>query len=294
MRLRTSILAVACVALLGPAAGAPVALLADAPRTNEVPAAPLACWSETWHGPRPVRLHLLSLDLTAPAYEVCVILGDDPDGAGPAEATLQPPQLLAQRHGLIAAVNANAFWHLPGSPADVRKKGWAAGDPVHVFGLVVTGGVRRSDSDARRMPLWLDGSGRAHVGFPVTDDRPQQAVADWDGALLRGGRIVAPAGVALHPRTLAGIDAAGRRLLLVVADGRRKGYSEGLALSEAAALMLAHGCTDAINLDGGGSSIMLAATNATLSVINRPSGGFARPIPVMLGVRLRKPGTVSP
>lgn len=58
-----------------------------------------------------------------------------------------------------------------------------------------------------------------------------------------------------QPRTLAGVDRAGR-LLLVTVDGRQKGGSEGFTLTEAAAFMKSLGAVDALNLDGGGSTTM--------------------------------------
>jgi exopolysaccharide biosynthesis protein len=69
-----------------------------------------------------------------------------------------------------------------------------------------------------------------------------------------------------QPRTMAGIDARGR-LLLVTVDGRRPGVSEGVTLEEGARLMRSLGAVDAINLDGGGSSAM--AVNGAL--VNHPS-----------------------
>jgi exopolysaccharide biosynthesis protein len=48
------------------------------------------------------------------------------------------------------------------------------------------------------------------------------------------------------------------------------------------------GCWDALNLDGGGSSLLLLATNETgLAIMNRPSDPETRPVPVMLGLRRR-------
>ena len=41
------------------------------------------------------------------------------------------------------------------------------------------------------------------------------------------------------------------------------------------------------NLDGGGSSIMLMAQDSGLAIMNRPSGGEPRPVPVLLTVRRR-------
>ncbi len=69
-----------------------------------------------------------------------------------------------------------------------------------------------------------------------------------------------------QPRTMAGVDARGR-LLLVTVDGRQMGGSEGFTLTEAAAYMRSLGAVSALNLDGGGSTAM--AVDGTL--VNRPS-----------------------
>jgi exopolysaccharide biosynthesis protein len=76
-----------------------------------------------------------------------------------------------------------------------------------------------------------------------------------------------------HPRTAVGIANNGKRLILVVVDGRRAAYSDGMTLRELATLMLALGARDALNLDGGGSTTMLIESNATkrLEIVNRPS-----------------------
>ncbi|MGY4928362.1 phosphodiester glycosidase family protein [Streptomyces sp. 900105755] len=69
-----------------------------------------------------------------------------------------------------------------------------------------------------------------------------------------------------QPRTMAGIDARGR-LLLVTVDGRLTGGSEGFTLQEGAEFMRSLGAVEALNLDGGGSTAM--AVNGKL--VNAPS-----------------------
>ncbi|MCE2916781.1 MAG: phosphodiester glycosidase family protein [Rubrivivax sp.] len=59
-----------------------------------------------------------------------------------------------------------------------------------------------------------------------------------------------------HPRTAVGLDATGRRLLIVLAEGRRDGVP-GVTLAQLAEFMRGQGVHDAINLDGGGSSALL-------------------------------------
>lgn len=76
-----------------------------------------------------------------------------------------------------------------------------------------------------------------------------------------------------HPRTAVGGTADGK-LLLVTVDGRQP-MAGGMTLNELARLMLHLGATDAINLDGGGSTTL--AVRGGL-VVNSPSEGKQRPV----------------
>lgn len=77
-----------------------------------------------------------------------------------------------------------------------------------------------------------------------------------------------------NPRTIAGVTAGGR-LLLVAVDGRAPGYSAGLDFEEESAVMRALGARDAVNLDGGGSTTMTIRG----TVVTRPSDATGeRPI----------------
>jgi exopolysaccharide biosynthesis protein len=60
-----------------------------------------------------------------------------------------------------------------------------------------------------------------------------------------------------NPRTVAGVTRAGH-VLLVTVDGRAPGHSVGASFAEEAAIMRALGARDALNLDGGGSTAMVA------------------------------------
>jgi exopolysaccharide biosynthesis protein len=78
-----------------------------------------------------------------------------------------------------------------------------------------------------------------------------------------------------HPRTIVGVAAQGRRLLLITIDGRQPGYSVGTTNRESARVALELGATEAINLDGGGSTAMAIARyrgdSVTFEVVNKPS-----------------------
>ena len=61
----------------------------------------------------------------------------------------------------------------------------------------------------------------------------------------------------LAPRTAFGISADGRYLYVLVVDGRQKNYSLGADMLDLVRLLKAAGASDAINMDGGGSSTLV-------------------------------------
>lgn len=69
-----------------------------------------------------------------------------------------------------------------------------------------------------------------------------------------------------NPRTLAGVTGDGK-LLLVTVDGRQPGWSVGASFQESAGIMRALGASDAVNLDGGGSTTMTVGQQ----LMTRPS-----------------------
>jgi uncharacterized protein YigE (DUF2233 family) len=60
-----------------------------------------------------------------------------------------------------------------------------------------------------------------------------------------------------HPRTAVGVSDDGTFVWITVVDGRRPGHSRGVDLYQLGAFMATLGCWDAVNLDGGGSSVMI-------------------------------------
>jgi exopolysaccharide biosynthesis protein len=68
-----------------------------------------------------------------------------------------------------------------------------------------------------------------------------------------------------NPRTAVGLDSDRDVLWFVVVDGRRG--EAGMTLPELASFFQSLGVGDAINLDGGGSSVMVVRN----SVVSRPS-----------------------
>jgi hypothetical protein len=93
-----------------------------------------------------------------------------------------------------------------------------------------------------------------------TDIRKQQepAAAGYAFSLPNGNRANFYNGFYLrrNSRTAVGIAEDGT-ILMMVADGRAPVYSAGLSIPETALVMKHFGAVTAINLDGGGSSMMV-------------------------------------
>ena len=89
-----------------------------------------------------------------------------------------------------------------------------------------------------------------------------------------------------HPRTAVGIGNSGKLLILVVIDGRKKGEAIGMSLADEADVLLKYGAQQAINLDGGGSSMLGIRDPQTgkMQIMNTPSDGAERSVGNVLGV----------
>ena len=282
------IFAVLFLSIASAVSGAVVRVLSGPPTVGDASVGPVVYWEEVYTSPRPYRVNFLRVDLSDPRYEVATIV--DPANS-PTDATsiLRPPMALAQERGVMAAINANAFRY-PYNTPDFGSTNWVAGKAVFTFGLVVSDGALISNRQDARIPLWIDGDNKAHVGHPSAADQVKQAIANWEagtlGWPLQGGAVVAGSSTP-YARTMIGTDQTGRWLYMAFVPrlGSTSQYSQGLTIAETANLMLARGSYDAINLDGGGSSTMLIDSDGALAALGNPVNGYLRPLPVMMAVR---------
>jgi len=120
---------------------------------------------------------------------------------------------------------------------------------------------------------------------PRTDAGKIAVAVGGNKILVKGGQLQAVDTVALAPRTAVGFSADGTRMWLVTIDGRQAD-SRGMTELEMARQMKSLGADDAINLDGGGSSTLLAREEGEPgpSVRNAPSDGRERLVPNGIGV----------
>lgn len=171
---------------------------------------------------------------------------------------------------VLAAINADFF----------TPEGTAVGTEV-VDGSVRTRAARPTFAWRPGSSPWMgvarpDDEGLV-VGWTVPfagGDGVTEAVGGFPD-LIDGGQRVRDLEVAdrpsfaaaRHPRSAVGYDSVRGQLWLVLVDGRQVPYSAGMSLPELAGLFEALGADEAINLDGGGSSVLVVQGVP----VNRPS-----------------------
>lgn len=165
----------------------------------------------------------------------------------------------------------------------------------------VTVEIRGSLSLAPQKGTLIARGTKAEVVRGLLPGMKVEVLAQWKDPALYGRDLVLQAGPRLlengvecsapeafdektrllkHPRTFVGWD--GRSTWWTVVDGRNPSHSLGLTLQETAGLARSLGLTDAMNLDGGGSSSLWWQG----SLINLPSDGKERPLPyaILFGI----------
>ena len=83
------------------------------------------------------------------------------------------------------------------------------------------------------------------------------AHSGWDVVLRDGKPLFRPSSGDVHPRTALGLSKDRRWLYVLAVEGRHKGVSIGAGYSDLADIMLLLGASDAVNMDGGGSTALV-------------------------------------
>jgi 3',5'-cyclic AMP phosphodiesterase CpdA len=177
--------------------------------------------------------------------------------ANVAEALVQDGKVVSVSPTVGAgAIPANGFYLVGRDAAATAIKALNAGDPV-----TLTYGLK--DAIAQQMQ-WAIGTNKPLVTNGV--------------ALAEGDTSVAP-------RTAIGFKDGGRTMFLLITDGRQTQVT-GTTLKQTADMLVALGADTGLNLDGGGSTTLVArplgGDQATLR--NTPSDGHERSDPAGIGL----------
>jgi hypothetical protein len=121
------------------------------------------------------------------------------------------------------------------------------------------------------------------VSLDITSPDPRWREVDCAlGALYRlltGGSINSGLENTAAPRTAVGVKADGTTVFYII-DGRQSGHSVGATMPQVAQRLQELGCVDAVCLDGGGSTTLLATApdSGGPALVNSPSDGSQRAV----------------
>lgn len=202
--------------------------------------------------PRPMRLHLVRVDLRTPGLRLWTTPRLENWKEGEAETIRETTRdfIRRTRSGpaqIVLAVNANSFspWPAP----------WNGMNPVDIGGLAVNREVVVSPP-FNSPSFIIDHVGQARIRFTEPTFPTAGivfAVSGMTSCLIDGKPV--DSGSDLHPRTGIGLSVDGRYLVIAVIDGRTRS-SRGATVQELGCWLKSAGADDGMNMDGGGSSTL--------------------------------------
>lgn len=222
--------------------------------------------------------HVIEVDLTAGGMAFVTTQGDRSKGM---EFIARRTSTYLDQIDALVAINASYFLPFAGGSKAGDDYYPHEGQPVNASGSVAVDNVLASpietDLDIRvnsivcfaALKLVIADGQTCPAGFPsgvsagprLLADNERRSFTAFDNSYAS----------AAHPRTAIGVSADGRRGWLVVVDGRQEGYSIGASLDALTDLFIELGASNAINLDGGGSSALaVASAGGSPVILNRP------------------------
>ena len=115
----------------------------------------------------------------------------------------------------------------------------------------------------------------------------QQAISGFCFVLQQDNLVVGDS-EQLAPRTGYGLSKDRKYLYLLVIDGRQENYSMGSSVYEVGQLLAFFGASDAINMDGGGSTTLLIRESGEIKKLNHHKNGVERSVAATMGIILDK------
>ena len=229
----------------------------------------------------PMHLHVMMIDLMDPAVHVVVRKAGEvkeADAENKWQTRLLRTSDIARRDQLDVAVNGDFFMARDVLKTPIKNVPYFVGNRAAVCGLAMTDGQLWSKNKAAAS-LRVDAAGKVSIATLNGEKIPagtREIISGMSMIVTDGKNTGVKADVA--PHTSAGLDREGKKLILLVVDGRRQNYSAGMHLHDLADEMIRLGCYQAIQLDGGGSTTMVAHRKTADAVddyvvINRPSDG---------------------
>ncbi len=172
-----------------------------------------------------------------------------------------------------------------GTNSRYRADIWAA-----VKGPAVTDGRMWAASTNERPCLIVHRDGEVTIETRSSSHPDDWEVVAGNTMLIEAGLIVPHQNKVHHPRTAVGLNANGTKLVLLVVDGRKPGVAVGMSYEEESVELLRWDCRQALNLDGGGSSVMALrdSSSGQFQILNQPTDGHERAVANALGISVSR------
>ncbi len=235
---------------------------------------------EVRRSPRPMVIHTVVVDLRVQGIRTLVTPGD-PEVERSLKARTTSEFL--QDYNVQVAINGSGFtpWY-SNSLLDYYPH---SGDPVEPIGLAASQGTVYAENTQEQPVLYISRTNQARFGS--APGKIYNAISG-NVMLVQDGRALQGLEGEVQPRTAIGIDQRSKRLIIVVIDGRQPGFSEGAILTELAEILISKGAYTAMNLDGGGSTTLVADRSGRATLLNSPINngvpGRERPVGNHLGI----------
>jgi hypothetical protein len=227
--------------------------------------------------------HVLIADLSQPGLRVALT---EPDPSAGLQYRAMRLSTFLERTGALAAINASYFLPFSGGSEggdDYLPQEFDAAEvsgAVYVEGEIVSPVDWETDRRVEAIICFEPGHAVLVAGQTCPDgfatglssgphlieNGQAKAPRPRAGQTQAEASLPGPGG----PRTAIGLADNGTRLIMIVADGRQPGYSQGMNNAALIQLFEAYDTHDAMSLDGGGSSTMGVRGESGPVIMNRP------------------------
>lgn len=235
--------------------------------------------------PRPLVIHVVTIDLKASGLKVLVTPGDK--GQNQPLAAQTTSEFLKQ-YNLQLAINGDAFhpWR------DMGPLGFYPheGERVTPYGFAASkGSIYAQDTD-EQPTLYIFQNNKASIN--AIKGKIYNAISGFRLLVWTGDAVASLNDSHMDPRTAIGLNRSGNKMIIIIVDGRQPGYSEGVTYAELAQLLLEQKVYAGMNMDGGGSTtLVIQGADGEPQVLNSPihNGvvGRERPVGNHLGFSVR-------
>ncbi|MBL1408278.1 phosphodiester glycosidase family protein [Sphingobacterium faecale] len=201
------------------------------------------------------KIFVIETDLANPKIGVEVSTPKNSAQFGMQPMTIQATFEDYEGHKVWAGINADFYNMTNGTPQGIVYKEGVA--------------IKTTVTDQVNTFFAILKNGKAFVGNQTDYAQVRNEIQEAVGGrvtLVSDGILQAQTSDVLEPRTAIGVSQDGYKVYMLVVDGRRFHYSNGMSYEELGKCLKALGAYDAINLDGGGSSTYFKRSTADFSI----------------------------